>query len=896
MRKSNRIPSEFVLLLAVIWLAATVAQSAVAASDEEFDEALANVLRFSCYDAYVEVWQTSEEFQSASEIEKQDLRASFKKFKDQLRLATSILGTRLDASVVSIIANDGRSMGGMLVKDAVPAEACTAAGEELTNIWREKLRDLAGRTQETSDEDIAAALDSVVRYGCYVGYIELWQNSEYGQSQTEDQRRANEANANQLRSVVDLGKEVLVNGLGQASVDIFIAETQRVAQFLFDDDQPIGSCDLAADMLVAQWSGQLQLDASSTPSIDDDAAIEEATDLHETGVRLMNERRLDEAEAALRSALEIFERVLGPESEEVGIAAGNLGLVLFYAGRHDEAVDALERAAEIGEVVHGTFHPSVATSLVNLAGLYMDLTRHDEAETALRRALDIREAAFGTSDPSVAKAHRLLGDLYRARGDYSQAVAELEQARDIDAQSLPTDHPDRAVTLNSLAGVYNDVGRSREAEPLYLEAIRIATAAYGEADPRIITFKQNLAVLYSVLGRYAEGEERLLQSLADAERAFGQDHATVGKILMSLGGIQNLMRRHHEAERNLRRAIDVLEHAYGPVHPDVAMALSNLAQIYVTVGRSADGERLASRAIYVFEQLFGLDNDNIAAPLGRLAGAYILQGRHADAEASLRRALTIREAALGPNHPRLASTLNNLAEVERALLKIEEAAAHYQRALEIAERFYGGEAAPVAAAHNNLGLLHAEFGNKNAAILHFSRAIEIDEAVFGPDNPEVAIDTSNLALTYFKAGYGADALTTARRATEILSRRYTDVRANDSDALADEQRSMRGIFFTHMMIAANLDGRDAGAVAAETFEVAQYARNSSVARIIANMGARFAAGENDLARIVRERQDAVEKRRRFDTQLLDAASQPEVSRDGESESAIRAHITTLNSR
>ena len=63
---------------------------------------------------------------------------------------------------------------------------------------------------------------------------------------------------------------------------------------------------------------------------------------------------------------------------------------------------------------------------------------------------------------------------------------------------------------------------------------------------------------------------------------------------------------------------------------------------------------------------------------------------------------------------------------------------------------------------------------------------------------------------------------------------------------------------------------DPAALRDEAFQAAQWALTTSASQALAQMGARFAAGDNALSGLVRQRQDLVESWRNKDKQLLDA--------------------------
>src|SRR5262249_22917510 len=97
----------------------------------------------------------------------------------------------------------------------------------------------------------------------------------------------------------------------------------------------------------------------------------------------------------------------------------------------------------------------------------------------------------------------------------------------------------------------------------------------------------------------------------------------------------------------------------------------------------------------------------------------------------------------------------------------------------------------------------------------------------------------------------------------------------------------------HVAIAQELGQRDPArraALAAEAFEIGQLAHDTATGGAVANMAARFAAGSDALATLVRARQDALAERRDLGGQLLDALGKPSNERDADAEAGLRRRI------
>jgi tetratricopeptide (TPR) repeat protein len=80
----------------------------------------------------------------------------------------------------------------------------------------------------------------------------------------------------------------------------------------------------------------------------------------------------------------------------------NLANIYSDLGDYQKAEPLYKRALEIREKVLGPDHPDVSDSLNNLANLYSDLGHYQRAEPLYKRALEIKEKVLGPDHPDVA--------------------------------------------------------------------------------------------------------------------------------------------------------------------------------------------------------------------------------------------------------------------------------------------------------------------------------------------------------------------------------------------------------------------------------------------------------------------------------------------------------------
>lgn len=433
------------------------------------------------------------------------------------------------------------------------------------------------------------------------------------------------------------------------------------------------------------------------------------------------------------------------------------------------------------------------------------------------------------------------------KGDYAAGAPLLERAVELLEQSAGPDAPKLGDTLNLLADLYATQGRLDEAEPLYRRVIAIR------------------------------------------EKAPGENRLDLAAALNGLAGLHKLEGRYADAERLYRRTLDIVEAAPSPPAFAVVTILNNLALIYQKQGRRDDAEPLYRRAVEVAGST--PETDRLLAPVIRnnLAGLYKEEGRYAEAEPLYASVLQAREA--GQTVPLdLATSLNNLASVYDAEGKSDDARPLYQKALALREAALGPNHPDVAQSLNNLAGIDLAEGRVEAAEPLLQRALGIRKKTLPPDHPEIVTALNNLAALYWAEGRRDDALTVSREAIAALEAHIAANAGGTSATAIAEIRNSRIYFANFIGIAygaASGHPERQAALAADTFRVVQLAQASDAAQAIAAITARFAAGNDELAKAVRARQDLAANLQKLDAQLVAAALQPETQPVSDEDAMLR---------
>jgi tetratricopeptide (TPR) repeat protein len=197
-----------------------------------------------------------------------------------------------------------------------------------------------------------------------------------------------------------------------------------------------------------------------------------------------------------------------------------------------------------------------------------------------------------------------------------------------------------------------------------------------------------------------------------------------------------------------------------------------------------------------------------------------------------KRSLSIREKALGPDHPGVARVLGHLADLYQAQGRYADAEPLYKRALAIQEK------------------------------------------TLGPDHPDVAVSLNNLAELYRTQGRYSEAMPIVRRTISQNSARKTV-------ALAVLYGSQ-----SQKLITPN-QALEAG------YTALQRSASSAAGEAISQLAARFAAGTNELAQLVRKDQDLTAEAERLDKSIVAALSNAPAERNQTTEDQIRKHVDEI---
>ena len=414
-------------------------------------------------------------------------------------------------------------------------------------------------------------------------------------------------------------------------------------------------------------------------------------ELTESGQKVREEKRFEEAEKQSKAALEIVQP-LGEREPRLLTSLQNLNSLFKEQGKDAQREPLAERILQIQEGALDPTDRELENALWDLGFLYQTLAKPEKAEAVSKRVVEIRESTLGPLHPNTITAANLLGNLQLDMGKYEQAEERFRTSLVAHQTAPEQDLEAMAQDYENLSHVYTGRGMEEEAEAFTRYALELHQAARGEQGG--VPLSNALTTLihsYESQGRYAEAEPLLLQYLAAEEKTMGAESPNMIMNYQEMVRFYRIQGRMVEAESYAQKARDVAaklekKKPTGPDDYKTPMGFANAANIYIHQGEYARAEELYRKALEAFEKSEAPQNSMVAGGLSNLALACCAQGKLEEAERLYKRSLQMTEEALGANHPSLALALVGYGRCYERNGKFAEAEAIYLRGLRMAEK------------------------------------------------------------------------------------------------------------------------------------------------------------------------------------------------------------------
>ncbi len=301
-------------------------------------------------------------------------------------------------------------------------------------------------------------------------------------------------------------------------------------------------------------SGQVPGDSPAASSAAPPAGL--ATDAaatrnaaQQTFLRLIEEKRYEEAIGIGAQIVELTRRLHGDDSLELVTPLTNLGTAQLEHGDLLAAEASYRQAVAIVERRDGVVSPRLVNPLVGLGATYARGGLYPQAIEAYQHALHANHASEGFFNLGQIRIRDGLSEGFLGLGQLARANAQQRIQVTINRRHAPGDRAAQAQALQKLGRWYNRTGQYQESRAAFQESRRIIHDSSGDSDPALVDSYLGEALSYGNEGAIPAAAAVLKRGLDLVDSQPTVDHRKRAQVLVALGDLYGAARQPRAARQ-----------------------------------------------------------------------------------------------------------------------------------------------------------------------------------------------------------------------------------------------------------------------------------------------------------------------------------------------------------
>ena len=227
---------------------------------------------------------------------------------------------------------------------------------------------------------------------------------------------------------------------------------------------------------------------------------ESADVMRNIGFFLSLDGKFAESEASLKSSMDLYCSLLGPEHAQTLQVMGYLGDMYCCRGRLDEAVKTLETATSKATKNLGEENLVTLELWLLLLAAYRSQGRLDEGAQIQEDLLEKMTRLLGENDETTILTMLDLGRTYNRQGKFAEAAEVLYRVAQKYASSLGDTHPHALKVKHQLAIAYRGQRKTSDAVAVLDETLQNARNILGEDHPETLAIMFSRAIILEETG------------------------------------------------------------------------------------------------------------------------------------------------------------------------------------------------------------------------------------------------------------------------------------------------------------------------------------------------------------------------------------------------------------
>jgi CHAT domain-containing protein len=522
-----------------------------------------------------------------------------------------------------------------------------------------------------------------------------------------------------------------------------------------------------------------------------------------------------------------------------------------------------------------------ARLLRETAQIYAQVGDFRHAVPLLSNAVDGLEL---TEPATAAEAANALGVAWLELRNPTQAIAVFERELSLLDRAL-ADKKRRVVTLVNLSNAELEAGDLPAARGA---SDRAQQAAEGDASlSDAVNFAEAQVLLREVRLKDAEA---LLEEIA--ERPTLSDPTLRGHALLLLATSRFNRGVYPDADTVALAAAEAYRTSLGEWHPVLGRTFHTLGTIHNKLHDRSGAASFFARAEDIERRSFGPNSVQFQATEIEWAWLDVQSGDLPAAERRANAALKVFQTASLPDQRLEGSTLILLGLIAEAKNRLVEAVQDFRAGQRLVALARSNDSPDLGFSLIRLGRLLTRMGRYEEAEPPLNRAVTLYERVGGAGTVPMADALAARAELRRIRGDRRGAIDDGRRSFAALRDRVDRAEDVATEAGEFQRNGARELFAAHAKLLVDLADGDEGLLQ-EAFEAAQESLISRAADALRRTTIRLAAGQGEVARLLRDREDTADALRQTDALTRSAfeRSGEAAAREGARLQAVRAEQT-----
>ncbi|OVA02428.1 Tetratricopeptide repeat-containing domain [Macleaya cordata] len=332
--------------------------------------------------------------------------------------------------------------------------------------------------------------------------------------------------------------------------------------------------------------------------------------------------RREEALVNHRRCLELKEKVLEPNSREVGVANRELAEAYVAVLNFKEALPHCLKALEIHKAQLGDNSVEVAHDRRLLGVVYTGLEEHQKALE--QNELSQRVLKNWGLDSELLRAELDAANIQIALGKYDEAINSLG----VVVQKTDKESKTRALVFIAMANALNSQNKWADARRCSEISTGILEKKESEFPVEVAEAYTEIAMLYETMNEFETAVSLLKRSLAILEKQPQELHSE-GSVSARLGWLLLLTGKVPQAIPYLESAVERLKESFGSKHFGVGYIYNNLGAAYLELDRPQSAAQMFALAKDIMDVSLGPHHADSIDACQNLSKAYGSMGSYA---------------------------------------------------------------------------------------------------------------------------------------------------------------------------------------------------------------------------------------------------------------------------